>query len=218
MIHSYIMSIYIYNYMHFNMDIYSPRKLLATIDGASLMHGSLSIYVCMDPFLGSILQVGTSSCSKQDLQKVFRGSMDPADALLNLDAFCRKYESFLCDLLRVTDRPTSKMLREASAKVWPGPSPLEHKNFNNHVNEVVKVLFGKARSMMKISEGLQQPWLELKVVGTPVLALPRASWINSELSIACPSWGVRMFPAVAMCRRSCKIFAMLAIRGMELKL
>ena len=41
---------------------------------------------------------------------------------------------------------------------------------------------------MKISEGLQQPWLELKVVGTPLLALPCKSWINSELSIACPSW------------------------------
>ena len=74
-------------------------------------------------------------------------SVDPQDALLSLDAFCRKYEAFLCDLLKVTSRPTSKMLCDATAKVWPGQSPLEHKTFNNHVSEVVKVLFGKARSM-----------------------------------------------------------------------
>ena len=73
--------------------------------------------------------------------------VDPQDALLSLDAFCRKYEAFLCDLLKVTSRPTSKMLCDATAKVWPGQSPLEHKTFNNHVSEVVKVLFGKARSM-----------------------------------------------------------------------
>ena len=82
--------------------------------------------------------------------KTYRGNMqsvDPQDALLSLDAFCRKYEAFLCDLLKVTSRPTSKMLCDATAKVWPGQSPLEHKTFNNHVSEVVKVLFGKARSM-----------------------------------------------------------------------
>ena len=61
--------------------------------------------------------------------------------------FAEKYEAFLCDLLKVTSRPTSKMLCDATAKVWPGQSPLEHKTFNNHVSEVVKVLFGKARSM-----------------------------------------------------------------------
>ena len=82
--------------------------------------------------------------------KTYRGNMqsvDPQDALLSLDAFCRKYEAFLCDLLKVTSRPTSKMLCDATAKVWPGQSPLEHKTLNNHVSEVVKVLFGKARSM-----------------------------------------------------------------------
>ena len=83
--------------------------------------------------------------------KTYRGNMqqsvDPQDALLSLDAFCRKYEAFLCDLLKVTSRPTSKMLCDATAKVWPGQSPLEQKTFNNHVSEVVKVLFGKARSM-----------------------------------------------------------------------
>ena len=82
--------------------------------------------------------------------KTYRGNMqsvDPQDALLSLDAFCRKYEAFLCDLLKVTSRPTSKMLCDATAKVWPGQSPLERKTFNNHVSEVVKVLFGKARSM-----------------------------------------------------------------------
>ena len=82
--------------------------------------------------------------------KTYRGNMqsvDPQDALLSLDAFCRKHEAFLCDLLKVTSRPTSKMLCDATAKVWPGQSPLEHKTFNNHVSEVVKVLFGKARSM-----------------------------------------------------------------------
>ena len=51
------------------------------------------------------------------------------------------------ELLKVTSRPTSKMLCDATAKVWPGQSPLEQKTFNNHVSEVVKVLFGKARSM-----------------------------------------------------------------------
>ena len=82
--------------------------------------------------------------------KTYRGNMqsvDPQDALLSLDAFCRKYVAFLCDLLKVTSRPTSKMLCDATAKVWPGQSPLEQKTFNNHVSEVVKVLFGKARSM-----------------------------------------------------------------------
>ena len=82
--------------------------------------------------------------------KTYRGNMqsvDPQDALLSLDAFCRKYEAFLCDLLKVTSRPTSKMLCDATAKVWPGQSPLDQKTFNNHVSEVVKVLFGKARSM-----------------------------------------------------------------------
>ena len=85
--------------------------------------------------------------------KTYRGNMqsvDPQDALLSLDAFCRKYEAFLCDLLKVTSRPTSKMLCDATAKVWPGQSPLEQKTFNNHVSEVVKVLFGKARSIKVI--------------------------------------------------------------------
>ena len=82
--------------------------------------------------------------------KTYRGNMqsvDPQDALLSLDAFCRKYEGFLCDLLKVTSRPTSKMLCDATAKVWPGQSPLKQKTFNNHVSEVVKILFEKARSM-----------------------------------------------------------------------
>ena len=78
--------------------------------------------------------------------KTYRGNMqsvDPQDALLSLDAFCRKYEAFLCDLLKVTSRPTSKMLCDATAKVWPGQSPLEQKTFNNHVSEVVIVWEGK---------------------------------------------------------------------------
>ena len=74
-------------------------------------------------------------------------SVDPQDALLSLDAFCRIYKAFLCDLLKVTSRPTSKMLCDATAKVWPGQSSLEQKTSNNHVSKVVKVLFGKARSM-----------------------------------------------------------------------
>ena len=35
--------------------------------------------------------------------KTYRGNMqsvDPQDALLSLDAFCRKYKAFLCDLLK----------------------------------------------------------------------------------------------------------------------
>ena len=93
---------YVYIYiLHGNFsggDIYSPGKLLATMDGASLMHGSLSIYVCMDPFLGSNLQVGMHlaiaiACRhgqqkgklllQARLTESFRGNMsavDPADA------------------------------------------------------------------------------------------------------------------------------------------
>ena len=37
------------------------------------------------------------------------------------------------------------MLCDATAKVWPGQSALEQ--FNDHVSELVKVLFGKTRSM-----------------------------------------------------------------------
>ena len=51
--------------------------------------------------------------------KTYRGNMqsvDPQDALPSLDAFCRKYEAFLCDLLKVTSRPTSKMLCDATAQ------------------------------------------------------------------------------------------------------
>ena len=75
--------------------------------------------------------------------KTYRGNMqsvDPQDALLPGCILQKVYEAFLCDLLKVTSRPTSKMLCDATAKVWLEQSPLEQKTFNNHV----KVLFGKA--------------------------------------------------------------------------
>ena len=89
-----------------------------------------------------------SACSAKDVQKVFRGNRSAvaADALLSLDAFCSN-EVFFGDLQEVTERLTSKLLCEASEQIWPGQSPLEHNNFNKRVNEVVKVLFDKARSM-----------------------------------------------------------------------
>ena len=71
---------------------------------------------------------------------------------------------------------------------------------------------------MKISEGLQQPWLEQKVVGTPLLALPASLGKTPSFQSLDHLGGVQIFLAVAMRRWSCTIFVMLAIRGSELKL
>ena len=72
-------------------------------------------------------------------------SVDPQDALLSRMHFAESTRPSFVTYLKVTSR-TSKMLCDATASLAWTVFP-EHKTFNNHVSEVVKVLFGRPRSM-----------------------------------------------------------------------
>ncbi|CAE7269669.1 unnamed protein product [Symbiodinium sp. CCMP2592] len=92
----------------------------------------------------------SNGATGKDLMKTFRGNLqavEAGDALLSLDAFCKKHHVLMKEILGITTRPTAAVMRESMSLVWPGAPSLELKTFANHLHEVYKTLFTKTRNM-----------------------------------------------------------------------
>lgn len=103
-----------------------------------------------------------NSASAGDVAKLIRGELvkgleQDKYMLIDVDAVCDHYTAFLCSVLRITPRPTAKLIEEAAQIAFKCPLP-EAQAFGARMNQCVVYCRNKAKSMSsgsKLSSGVR---------------------------------------------------------------